>query len=126
MLIRKITQYLTQNGERIEELRLVDTQNMDAAVQSTEEEPAFVYLGIILIPVGVSDSSGNMIDVRPQEYRFGIEADTLEKACEKFAAASEEAIKDLKQRSEERKKQSDHGLIIPNAEQSEQINNFKL
>lgn len=132
MLVRKITQYLTKNGERIEELTLIDSVTMGTptpeqiASDLETDEPLKIYLGIMLIPVGVSDSSGNMIDVRPQEYRFTIEANTLEEACNNFAATSEEAIKELKQRSEERKQQTDSGLIIPNAEESAQINRFKI
>jgi hypothetical protein len=132
MLIRQITQYFGQNYERIEELKLLDAKTLTTPTpeqiktDSKEEEPLVIYLGIMLIPVGVSDSSGNMIDVRPQEVQFRIEAENIFDAFTNYNKHAEEAIAELKQKQAERSKQSQSNLVVPNAAESQAINKMKL
>ena len=132
MLIRQITQYFGQNYERIEELKLLDAKTLTTPTpeqiktDSQEEEPLVIYLGIMLIPVGVSDSSGNMIDVRPQEVQFRIEAENIFDAFTNYNKHAEEAIAELKQKQAERSKQSQSNLVVPNAAESQAINKMKL
>lgn len=131
MIVRKITQYIGNNGERIEELRAIDgesgsTLTDEQKASLAEDDAEIMYLGLVIIPVGVNDSSGQMIDVRPQELRFPIDATNLKEAFEKFDTSAENAVKDLKKRSDERTQQRDSGLVVPNAAESEVINKMKL
>lgn len=128
MLIRSINQYFGPNGERIEVMNMLDARTMETPTEAvlkelnTDDEPITVYLGILLIPVGVSDQQGNVIDVRPQEIRFPIEANSIAEAFSQFAANAEAVVKDLKKKQSE--KQSN--LVVPNPAESEAINNMKL
>lgn len=131
MIIRKITQYIGGDGERIEVLEPIDSDTLAPLTDAQRanlpnEETEVVFLGLVIIPVGVNDTSGQMIDVRPQELRFPIEADSIGEAFSKFNAAAETAMADLKKRSEERMQQRDSGLVVPNAAESEAINKMKL
>lgn len=131
MIVRKITQYIGNNGERIEELRAIDGESGSILTDEqkaslAEDDAEIMYLGLVIIPVGVNDSSGQMIDVRPQELRFPIDATNLKEAFEKFDTSAENAVKDLKKRSDERTQQRDSGLVVPNAAESEVINKMKL
>lgn len=132
MIIRKITQYVASEGQRIEELKLIDSATLSAPTNEQianlveEERVDTLYIGVIIIPVGVNDANGEMIDVRPQELRFPINAQNLTEAFDKFARATEDAVSDLKKRSEEQTKKRDSGLIVPNAAETEAINNMRL
>ena len=98
----------------------------------TEEEPKYAYFGVLQIPVGVSIPGPNgpiMIDVRPQDVRFQIEAASRKDAFEKFAAGAELVLADLKKKQEEqesKRNEARRGIIVPNAAQSEAINKLKL
>ena len=132
MLIRSVLQWFGPEGEKLEELTLcdVDTGKEPSQEQMTAElkepEPMTVFLGVIQIPVGINDSSGKMIDVRPQEMRFPLDANTRKQAFEKFAETAQNVVNDLKKRQEERANKASNGLIVPNSAQSEAINKLKL
>lgn len=131
MLMRSVLQWFGPEGEKLEELTLCDVETgkeptPEQVAQLKEPEPMIVFLGVIQIPVGINDSSGKMIDVRPQEMRFPIDANTRKEAFEKFADSAQNVVNDLKKRQEERNKQAENRLIVPNSAQSEAINNLKL
>jgi len=132
MLIRSVLQWFGPEGEKLEELTLCDAVTGEKATAeqissaSQESEPLTVFLGVIQIPVGVSDSSGHMIDVRPQEMRFPIDASSRTEAFEKFAQSAQNIVNDLKKRQEERAKQAENKILVPNSAQAEAINNLKL
>lgn len=134
MLIRSVENFFGPEGERIERLTLIDAETglraTDKQISEMKEpEPSVVLLGVILVPIGISapgpDGRPVMVDIRPQEVRFPIETTSLKEAFENFAKLSEEVINDLKKRQEEKNK-ANSGLIVPNAVQSEAINNLKL
>lgn len=136
MLMRSVVQYYGPEGERLEELRLCDALTGQPASEEQVKaelpnpEPEIIYLGVIQIPVGVYATGVNgrpgVIDVRPQDIRFSIPAENKKEAFEKFAAESEAVVNEIKRRHEEKQKEQNSGLIIPNAAQSESINNLKL
>lgn len=121
MTIRKITQYLGENGERIEELRSVDCETLQFITEESQAKTAVdgknvLYLGLIIIPVSINDVNGQMIDIRPQELRFPIDANSLKEAFEKFANCMEDSVKDLQKRNEERNKEQSSQIIIAGAD----------
>lgn len=135
--MRSVLQFFGPEGEKLEELTLCDAETGGEPSEEQlknelkEPEPMTVYLGVIQIPVGVSapgpDGRPQMIDVRPQEMRFPIDASNRKEAFEKFANGAQEVVNQLKKRQEEKMNQAKNsGLIIPNAAQSEAINNLKL
>lgn len=137
MLIRAVNTYFGPQGEKIEELPLIDAETGMIATDEqmkelTEEEPKYAYFGVLQIPVGVSIPGPNgpiMIDVRPQDVRFQIEAASRKDAFEKFAAGAELVLADLKKKQEEqesKRNEARRGIIVPNAAQSEAINKLKL
>jgi hypothetical protein len=131
MLVRKINQYFGNDGQRIEELVAFNlkTNQVPTAEEIKNlqpEEYQTAYLGIVIIPVGVSDATGQMIDVRPQELRFPIDAENLESAFANFEVSAEKAVSDIRKRSEEKMTQRDSGIVIPNAAESDAINKMKL
>lgn len=131
---RNVKQYFGPNGEKIEELNLVDTEtglpptDEQMASELTEPEPRRVFLGVMLIPVGVHafgpDGNPMLIDVRPQEMRFPIEVETLKEAFQKYPELSEKTLNELKQKQAEKSKKPD--LVVPNASESNAINKMKL
>jgi len=130
MLIRSIKQYFGPDGERVEVMELLDSKTMqpppaeELAKLNTQEEPSILYLGIMLVPVGISDSNGNMLDVRPQEIRFVIDAKSVDEAFTLYKENAEATVAELKKKQNEKSKQP--SLVVPNAVESEAINNMKL
>lgn len=130
MLIRSISQYFGPDGERVEVMKLLDSKTMQTPPADvieklkTQEEPDTLYLGIMLVPVGISDSHGNMLDVRPQEIRFVIDANSVDEAFSKYKEYAEDTVAELKKKQNEKSKQSN--LVVPNAVETEAINNMKL
>jgi hypothetical protein len=133
MLMRSIVQYFGPNGEKLEELTLLNVETgqpplpEEIPAEVRETEPQVVYLGVAMLPIGVQDSSGAVIDRRYQEARFPIEASSRKEAFEKFAGAVQSFIEDIKKQQAEMQKQSaKNSLIIPTAGEAESINKLKL
>jgi hypothetical protein len=111
-------------------MTLLDSKTMqpppaeEIAKLKTQDEPDILYLGIMLVPVGISDSSGKMLDVRPQEIRFVIDATSIDEAFSKYKANAEDTVAELKKKQNESMKQNN--LVVPNAVETEAINNMKL
>ena len=131
MFYRAVSKLYGPQGEMVEELVLFDaetdtkaTPEQIAAMQNPE--PAVVYVGSVLIPIGVKDAEGNTIDVRPQEMKFQIEASSRKEAFDGFEKSAQDLIDQLKKRQEAKSRPAGSGLIVPNAAQSEAINKLKL
>jgi len=136
MLITTIQTFFTPEGQKIEELRLVDAETLttptpEQLAEMQETGPSHVFVGVFQIPIGIHapgpDGKPILIDVRQQDVRFDIEAKTRVEACLKFQEKANEVLLEIKKKQEERSKASSpSGLIVPNAAQSEAINRLKL
>lgn len=133
MLIRTVLQFFGPQGEKLEELTIVDADTgltptaEQIKEEASQEEPITVYLGVIQIPVGINDSSGKMIDVRHQEIRFPIEASSRKEAFEKYEQCAQNVVAELKKQQEERiAKSRASEILVPNAAQADAINRMKL
>ena len=133
MLIRTVLQFFGPQGEKLEELPIVDAATgltptaEQIKEEASQEAPITVYLGVIQIPVGIKDSSGNMIDVRHQEIRFPIEASSRKEAFEKYEQCAQNVVAELKKQQEERVAKSRASeILVPNAAQADAINRMKL
>lgn len=138
MLMRSCLTFFGPDGQKLEELHLLDAETglppapTQIKEELPEEEPPIVYLGVIQIPVGVGiplpDGRSMTIDVRPQDVRFQINASSRKEAFEKFEAAAKTTLEELQKRQKEREDKANKtpDLIVPNAAQSEAINKLKL
>jgi len=134
MLMRSVYQFYGPNGEKLEELQLLDAETGAAptdeqikAEMGDTPEPSMVYLGMLMIPVAIQGRNGEVIAARPQEMRFPIEAATRKEAFERYESAAQAAIAQLKAEQEAKAKaQQAPQLLVPNAAQSEAINKLKL
>jgi hypothetical protein len=138
MLMRTVSTYIGPNGIRLDEmiLRDVDTgQPVNADDFRSEllpEEPSILYIGTMIIPVvDVDDSGRPMIIngkpvVRQQEMRFEIKANSVREAFEKYESSARDLYEKLQKESEKRMESEANKLFIPNAQETQAINNLKI
>lgn len=132
MLVRKVHQYMGSRGERVEALVLTHSET-DVALTSEEaaeqniEEPLVVYAGVATIMSAIPGPDGNPVAAIPNELRFPIQkANDPGEALERYPKDLETFLDELKEQQQKAAQEAQSELYIPNAAESEAINNMKI
>jgi hypothetical protein len=133
--LRTMRQFSGTRGERIEENTLVNPETLEPMSEQERqelgiEEPLVLYIGVVAVVNAVMQPMGP-IGI-PCDARFPIrDSSTPAEALANFDSAVQDFEDRMKQQQEAveqkiREQQAQSELVVPNAAESEAINNLKL
>lgn len=132
MLIRRVDSFVGSRGERIEALVLIESETGDRitpeiAAEQSIEEPLTIFAGVATIMSGIPGPDGRPIAAIPNELRFPIEAENAADAVNAYPEKLNEFVEQLEnQQREAQQKASKPEIYVPDAAESEAINNLKI